>query len=39
MIIGEILLMHVRDDLWTGEDIEIIGLRSIGRSVVSSTAG
>jgi flavin reductase (DIM6/NTAB) family NADH-FMN oxidoreductase RutF len=31
VIIGEIILMHVRDDLWTGEDIDVRGLKPIGR--------
>lgn len=31
LVIGEVLLVHVWDDLWTGHDIDITKLGSIGR--------
>ncbi len=31
LIIGQVVLVHASDDLWTGKDIDITRLRSIGR--------
>ena len=31
VIIGEVLLVHVKDELWTGIDIDVTKLRPIGR--------
>ena len=31
LILGQVLLVHVSDGLWTGKDIDIARLRSIGR--------
>jgi flavin reductase (DIM6/NTAB) family NADH-FMN oxidoreductase RutF len=31
LIIGQVVLVHASDDLWTGKDIDITKLRSIGR--------
>jgi flavin reductase (DIM6/NTAB) family NADH-FMN oxidoreductase RutF len=31
MVIGEVVLVHVRDDLWNGDSIDIGKLKAIGR--------
>ncbi len=31
LIIGQVVLVHASDDLWTGKDIDITKLRAIGR--------
>jgi flavin reductase (DIM6/NTAB) family NADH-FMN oxidoreductase RutF len=31
VIIGQVVLVHVSDDLWTGNDVDITRLRSVGR--------
>ena len=31
VIIGEIILIHVKDELWTGVDIDVSKLKPIGR--------
>ena len=31
LIIGQVVLVHASDELWTGKDIDITRLRSIGR--------
>ena len=29
--IGEVVLFHVKDELWTGKDIDGVGLKAVGR--------